>query len=196
LTGAWAVSVFLILLLLAIVGNLTLLRDLFGVQIGTNVLGGIGAVVLVGNLLYRANRRASSAEEERDLLRKALDAQPDPNEVPRQLLALHDEGQAVLQHFHNHLERMEASMPIGIAAYGDWFARCTRLVEQERPAYALALRQARILSRDYPPQLVKSENMEHWVDMAQSQMYRDAVTNAMGVLALVIREGQETQRQM
>lgn len=97
---------------------------------------------------------------------------------------------------HKHLERMEASMPIGIAAYGDWFARCTQLVEQERPAYALALRQARNLSRDYPPQLVKSETMEHWVDMAQSQMYRDAVTNAMGVLALVIREGQQTQRQM
>ena len=189
LTGAGALVFALVLALLAIVGNLTLARDLLGVQVSTNVLVGIGLVLLLLNVLYRANRRATRAEAERDELRAQLDARPDPAAEGRMFLRLHDEGNTVLAYFHAVLEALPDTMPQGREHYRDWIRRCTEAIEAYRPSYALRFRQAQEVRRTSGGFMVvpdEASGKDRHVSMGEITYYEDLVRGAREVLAEIV----------
>ena len=194
LTGAGAGIVALVLALLAILGNLTVVRDVLGVQIGTNTLVGIGIVVLLGNLLYRANRRATTAEEERDKLRAQLEARPDPAGERRLFLRLHDFGlEKVLPYFEANLEQMRENVPLGKNLYAQWVGKCTESIEQYRPEYALEFRQAQVVRRrgSGMGRLVgytEEDGTQRWVDLDTAEECRDLVQQSCAVLAKIVED--------
>lgn len=194
LTGAGAIIVAFVLALLAVLGNLTLVRDVFGVQIGTNVLVGVGVILFAANLLYRANRRVRDAEKERDDLRAALDARPDPAAERRLFLRLHDFGlQKVLPYFEAYLERMREQVPLGKKVYAEWVATCTETIEQYRPEYVLAFRQAQVVARRGGGigRLVGYEDAEGkkvWVDLDDAEECKERVLQSCAVLAKIVED--------
>ena len=181
------IGVSVVLLFFGIVGNLTLLRDLTGYQLGTGAALMTGALILVGNLVFRLYRRATGAEQQLASLR----SEPDSAEVTRMFLRLYDRGARVLEYFDEVVERLPVTIPEGRDAYREWIIDCAAAIERFRPAHALRFRQAQLVSREAGGILIVTEvdGSKRHVSMGEVTYYRGLVEAARRVLADIVNDG-------
>lgn len=189
LSGIVGTTVFVVLSIVTVLGNVATGAQVFNLAIPTNLIVLPAALLVGANVLIRERRRSDSLAREVLRLHEEATQRPDPNEVPRALLALYDEGSEVMSLFHVSIEQMEVTLPAGRARYADWYERCTRLIERERPTQAINFRFSRMSQRAYPPKLVKTETMERYVDLSEAEAFREAIEHARSILANIIKQG-------